>query len=319
MFYVFNPTIAHGQACTDYHCGSITAKNRCHNLQVIHRIIRIQTDEWAVLSGNTADKYHLTCEADMSGRFVYLFAGTETSAMLGNHGVISFATDKYDTWTDTWERLPSNADYPERYGRQNAVSVLDSTTNSILVTGGEISVSDCFERCVVAVHKVEVFRLSTEDWLIAQDETDEIYFPQGAWEAPIVNVAGFVANDQKADILFLLGGGYQTNYKNDISFVSVLVEREYYANNAVIIEGQHPDNEAIESTAFDPWQRFEFAFRIVITEEASVYNVVMLLCSACCCCKKKKNEKNVMPIMLRARSRSTSSTETKMTVTSTDL
>eukprot|EP01083_Nonionella_stella_P072446 195388_1 len=33
--------------------------------------------------------------------------------------------------------------------------------------------------------------------------------------------------------------------------------------------------------------------------EASVYNVVMLLCSACS--KKKKNEKNVMPIMLRAR------------------
>eukprot|EP01083_Nonionella_stella_P173069 595881_1 len=25
--YVFNPTIAHGQACADYHCGSITANN----------------------------------------------------------------------------------------------------------------------------------------------------------------------------------------------------------------------------------------------------------------------------------------------------
>eukprot|EP01083_Nonionella_stella_P081841 225679_1 len=228
-----------------------------------------ETDEWSLLSGNTANKYYCTCQTDTTGRFVYLFAGTHTPQRLP-HGIISLSTDRYDTWTDTWIRLPSTANYPERYGRQDALSVLDSTSNGVLITGGYTSVSPCVENCLVAVHKVEVFRLSTEDWFIAKDETDQIYLPETSYSTTMIQVKGFEPMGQNSnassDIIFILGGGYESTWKNDISFVSVLVEREYYPNNTVVIEGQHPHNEDIETTAFDPWQRFEFAFRIVITE-----------------------------------------------------
>eukprot|EP01083_Nonionella_stella_P186746 684620_1 len=79
-----------------------------------------ETDEWSLLSGNTANKYYCTCQTDTTGRFVYLFAGTHTPQRLP-HGIISLSTDRYDTWTDTWIRLPSTANYPERYGRQDAL------------------------------------------------------------------------------------------------------------------------------------------------------------------------------------------------------
>eukprot|EP01083_Nonionella_stella_P168096 566591_1 len=230
------------------------------------------TNQWSLLSGNPSAKFKFTCSGDVSGRYMYLLAGTTTDADLRSLASDpSYATDKYDTWTDTWIRLPSTADYPETYGRQDALAVLDKTRKSILVTSGRIQIELCEERCDVSVNKVEIFRLDTEDWFVPLDPKDEVFLDTHAFQAAVVKVDDFRPQGQvsnaSADVIFMLGGGVDlTVFKNDIVFMSILTEKEYYPDNIVRIEGVHPDDEEIQFTAFDPWQRFELSFRIVITD-----------------------------------------------------
>eukprot|EP01083_Nonionella_stella_P033998 93044_1 len=236
------------------------------------------TDQWTLLSGNPGNKFSPACTGDLSGRYVYLFAGTATHLTLLS-GDASNPTDKYDTWTDTWTRLPSTADYPEIYGRENAMSMLDRSARSIIITGGSIWTGACTYRCWVQVNTVEIFRVDTEDWIIAEDETEAITIPGSSAFVAMVKVDNFmpdihanINDDISADMMFLFGGGTHNGYSNDIRFMSTLTEREYYPDDMVFIEGQRPTDEEIETTAFDPWQRFEIAFRIVMTE-GIVYDI----------------------------------------------
>eukprot|EP01083_Nonionella_stella_P318779 1166955_1 len=228
-------------------------------------------DEWTVLTGNPLDKFQFSCSSDVSGRYVYLIAGkfVYKSPYGTDVNVDSFETDQYDTWTDSWTRLPSTADYPEQYGRFNAYSVLDRSTNSIVVIGGNVWMSPCTANCWVSPKKVEVFRCDTLDWYVPSDPMDQIHFESSPKTASVVIVHDFVppgqTSNKSADIIFALGGWGE----NKIQYMTMLTEQEYYPDNIVRIEGQYPEDDAIEFTAFDPWQRFELAFRIVITDGIS--------------------------------------------------
>eukprot|EP01083_Nonionella_stella_P178808 632860_1 len=227
-----------------------------------------QSDEWSVLTGNPHDKFQFTCSSDLSGRYIYLIAGNFMYEAAGSTevNVDSFETDQYDTWTDSWTRLPHTADYPEQYGRWDAYSVLDRSTNSIVVIGGTIMLNPCSENCEVSVTKVEIFRCDTLDWYVPSDPMDQIHFESSPKTASVVIVHDFVppgqTSNKSADIIFALGGWGE----NKIQYMTMLTEQEYYPDNIVRIEGQYPEDDAIEFTAFDPWQRFELAFRIVITD-----------------------------------------------------
>merc|ERR1712130_277891 len=97
-----------------------------------------KTNEWQTMTGNPNNKFNPACAADVSGRYIYLIGGTSTYENIRQEGEVELATDRYDTVTDTWERLDAKSDYPERFGRDMAIAITDSTTNQIMVVGGEI-------------------------------------------------------------------------------------------------------------------------------------------------------------------------------------
>eukprot|EP01083_Nonionella_stella_P114155 337189_1 len=222
------------------------------------------TDQWTVLSGNPERKFLFTCSGDVSGAYIYLFIGINKD----QYGGIDFSTDRYNTRTDTWTRLPYTADYPEAYGRKDALSVLDRSTNSVLITSGFIDGTKCGSHCIVGPAKVEIFRLESETWFVPEDPKNEVYLKHFLEYPAMVMVNGFTPKGQtsnaSADVVFVFGGGYY-DWENSIQMLTILREVEYYPNGIVRIEGHQPEDEVIESSAFDPWQRFELSFRIVIT------------------------------------------------------
>ena len=235
-------------------------------------IYDIEADAWTLATGNPAEKFNFGCAPDATGRYIYLFGGTNISTLVGfgyaNSPSRDLATDRYDTWTDEWRRLNATADYPEAFGRANGIAVTDKTSNQILLFGGFQADPDLG---TVPPQKVEIFRVETEDWLINDDMIDDLYLDEAGTAFGIVNVNDFQPNGQNtndsADTIFLFGGGSSTDYSsNFIQFVSILAERQFYENNKVVLEAQNPGKDDIDDYAFDPWQRFELEFRIVITD-----------------------------------------------------
>lgn len=113
-------------------------------------------------------------------------------------------TDRYDTTTDSWERL-TGADYPDYYGRYKTNAMLDPSTNKIITTGGMApqNQSDCYvegtvgDDCLQYVNwalpnKVEIFDLNYHEWGVNEDITDDLYLNNAGMSYGIVEVHDFL-------------------------------------------------------------------------------------------------------------------------------
>eukprot|EP01084_Bolivina_argentea_P176512 305433_1 len=231
-------------------------------------------DEWKLLAPNPWGRWHSACTADVTGRYIYQFAG---SPLYSTYGTNLLQTDKYDTWNDLWIRLGELANWPETlFGRMYSRAITDSTTNQVLIFGGSsYDYSNPNHVKFVSVKKVEIFYLNNDTFKTYEDKTDELYLLSSIQNKVHVKVDDFAPGgtqtNKRADTIFLFGGGQLSSYaKNDaesIQFISILSDRETYPNNAVIIQGEDPEQSVIESATFDAFQRFELKFRIVITDE----------------------------------------------------